>query len=249
MSKVSIITPAYNSSKFLPETIKSVQSQTFTDWELIIVDDCSLDDTYDIAQSFSKDDCRIKVLKHERNSGVASARNTALDIAVGEYIAFLDSDDLWMSDKLEKQIEFMEKNGYILTYTNYQLFDSNTGKVIKLIKSPMMMTYQSIFKNTGIGCLTVMVNRKISGNFHMPLLKHTEDNCTWQIILKPGYTAYSLNENLASYRVNNNSLTKNKSRSAKNQWEYYREYNNFSVLKSVYYFSCYAFNAVKKHFF
>ncbi len=249
MSLVSVITPAYNASSYLADTIQSVQSQTYTDWEMIIVDDCSKDDTYSIALTFALKDSRIKVIQHQENGGVAVARNTALDAAMGEYIAFMDSDDLWMSDKLEKQIQFMEKNKLILTYTNYQIFNSDTGKIVKLIKSPKRMTYQSIFRNTGIGCLTVMVNRNMSGDFHMPLLRHTEDNCTWQTILKPGYTAYLLDEVLALYRLSDNSLTKNKTQSAKNQWAYYRNYYGFSIYRSSFYFFCYAFNAIKKHFF
>lgn len=248
MSLVSVITPAYNASCFLADTIRSVQSQTFTDWEMIIVDDYSKDDTYSIALAFAQKDSRIKVIRHQENGGVAVARNTALDVAIGEYIAFLDSDDLWMPDKLEKQIRFMEENRLILTYTNYHIFNSDTGKIIRLIRSPKRMTYQSIFRNTGIGCLTVMVNKNLSGNFHMPLLRHTEDNCTWQAILKPGYTAYLLDETLSLYRSSDNSLTKNKKQSAKYQWEYYRKYYGFSIYKSSFYFCCYAFNAIKKHF-
>jgi teichuronic acid biosynthesis glycosyltransferase TuaG len=249
MSTVTVITPAYNAAQYLSDTIRSVQAQTFKDWEMIIVDDCSTDETFKIATSFSSKDSRIHVVKHTMNSGVAVARNTALDAAKTEFVAFLDSDDLWMPNKLEKQLDFMEKNGYVLTYTDYQLFNTDTGEVIKKIKSPKKMTYKSIFTNTGIGCLTVMVDKNISGEFHMPLLKHTEDNCTWQTILKPGYTAYLLDENLASYRVGNVSLTKDKSKSAKNQWDYYRKYYKFSVLKSAYYFCGYAINAVKKHYF
>lgn len=249
MSRVTVITPAYNASKFLPETIKSVQDQTFKDWEIIIVDDCSTDDTFAIATKIAEEDSRIKVIRQNENAGVAAARNTALDAVESEYVAFLDSDDKWTPEKLEKQVAFMDSNGCILSYTYYRGFNSDTGELGRVFKAPKTMTYQSIFRNTAIGCLTVMVNRKMSGPFHMPLLKHTEDNCTWQIILKPGYKAYLLPEVLALYRVGNDSLTKNKGGSTKNQWHYYRDYYKFSVLKSAFYFGCYAFNAVKKHFF
>lgn len=248
MSKVSVITPAYNASRYLSETIASVQAQTFTDWEMIIVDDCSLDKTYDLACSLAANDNRIKVIKHEKNAGVAAARNTALDIAIGDYIAFLDSDDLWMPEKLERQLSFMENNDYTLTYTMYQKFQSDTGQRGKIIKVPKMMTAKDIYKNTTIGCLTVIVNRKKVGTFHMPLIKHTEDNCTWQEILSRGYVAYGLNENLALYREGSSSLTNNKKKAARQQWSTYREYYKFSIIKSAFYFTCYTFNAIKKHF-
>jgi len=248
MSKVSVITPAYNASHYLEETVASVQGQTFSDWEMIIVDDCSTDNTYELACSLAEKDKRIIVIKHEKNSGVAAARNTALDAASGDFIAFLDSDDLWMPDKLEKQLVFMEDNGYVLTYTMYQRFQTDTGQRGKIIKAPKKMTANAIYGNTSIGCLTVIINRKKVGAFRMPLIKHTEDNCTWQEILNRGYVAYGLNENLALYREGNSSMTNNKKKAAGQQWNTYREYYKFSIFKSAFYFGCYAFNAVKKHF-
>lgn len=247
MPKVSIITPAYNAGKLLSETIASVRQQTFTDWEMIIVDDCSTDNTYKVALSFAANDDRIKVLLHEKNSGVAMARNTAIDVATGDYIAFLDSDDKWMPEKLEKQLDFMETNGYVLTFTMYQVFNSETGELGKIIKVPQKMTHKTIYSNTIIACLTVMVNRKVVGDFHMPIIPHTEDQCTWQDILSRGYEAYGLQENLALYREGNASLTNNKLNAAKKQWKTYREYHKFSLIKSFYYFACYAVNASLKH--
>ena len=250
MSRVSVITPAYNASHFLEETVKSVQAQTFADWEMIIVDDCSNDGTYSLARRLAEMDGRIIILKNEKNSGVAATRNRALDVASGEYIAFLDSDDLWLPEKLEKQVAFMDKGQYVLTYTNYQKFDSGTGKRNnKIIRAPATMTAKRIYGNTSIGCLTVMVNRNKTGAFHMPPLGHTEDNITWQKILSKGFTAYRLDEVLSLYREGNTSLTSGKKSAAKQQWRTYRNYYNFSVFKSVYYFSQYAFHAVKKHFF
>lgn len=249
MPRVSVITPAYNAADYLEETVKSVQNQTFTDWEMIIVDDCSEDDTYNLAKKLSEDDSKIRVLKNKANSGVAATRNTALDAATGEYIAFLDSDDLWLPQKLEKQVVFMDTGQYVLTYTNYQKFNSNTGeRYEKIIRAPATMTEKRIFGDTSIGCLTVMVNRNKSGTFHMPLLGHTEDNITWQGILARGHTAYRLDEVLSLYREGNSSMTSGKKKAAKQQWQTYRVYYKFSVPKSAYYFVQYAFHAVKKHF-
>lgn len=248
MSKISIITPAYNAGKYIEETIKSVQTQTFTDWEMVIVNDCSKDNTYEIAKAYADADKRIKLINHEKNAGVAAARNTALDASTGDYIAFLDSDDLWLPDKLEKQLMFMDTGQYALTYTNYQKFNSDTGEKGKVICAPAVMTAKRIYGDTSIGCLTVMVNRSMVGTFHMPKLNHTEDNITWQGILSRGYTAYRLDETLSLYRESSASLTNSKKKAAKQQWQTYREYYKFSVIKSAFYFSQYAFHAVKKHF-
>lgn len=248
MPKISVITPAYNASEFLSETIESVLKQTFKDWEMIIIDDCSNDNTFEIANNYSKQDSRIKVIKNETNSGVAATRNHGLDVATGEYIAFVDSDDLWLPEKLEKQLSFMEESKYALTYTKFQKYITETKEKSKVIKAPKKMTAKKILGNTAIGCLTVMVNRKMVGDFHMPLLKHTEDNCTWQEILSRGYVAYGMQEVLSLYRISSNSLTSKKSSAAKQQWETYRKYYKFSFIKSFYYFTKYAFNAVIRHF-
>lgn len=249
MARVSVITPAYNAEEFLEETVRSVLQQTFSDWEMIIVDDCSSDNTFVIAQQFAKQDARIRVFRNDKNSGVAATRNKALDLAVGDYIAFLDSDDLWLPQKLEKQVAFMDTNHYALTYTNYQKFNSATGeRANKVLRAPAEMTEKKIFGDTSIGCLTVMVNRKEVGVFHMPLLKHTEDNITWQEILARGYTAYRLDEVLSLYREGNDSLTSGKRNAAKQQWQTYRNYYHYSVFRSLYYFIQYAYHAVVKHY-
>ena len=245
---VSIITPAFNAEEFLSGTVESVKSQTFKDWELIIVDDCSTDNTLEIARTCAEADKRIRVVKTECNGGVSAARNLGLSIATGDYIAFLDSDDLWAPQKLEKQIQFMLENDCTLSYTDFQKFDSSTGEKGKIIKAPKQMEAADILKNTAIGCLTVMVNKRKSGHFTMPILKHTEDNCTWYHILKKtNSTALNIGEVLAYYRVGNVSLTRNKGRSAIQQWQIYREYFKFSRLRSAYYFCCYAFNALLMH--
>ena len=251
MSKVSIITPAYNAAKYLEETVKSVQSQTYTDWEMIIVDDCSTDNTLVLATKLAGEDNRIKVLQKTVNSGVALTRNTALEAAKGDYIAFLDADDLWLPDKLKKQVEFMDANNCVLSYTNYQKFDSESGVVKeKILRAPSIMSAKRILGDTSIGCLTVMVNKKISGDFHMPNLKHMEDNITWQqILFVCKQNAYRIDEVLALYREGNSSLTSSKKKAVKQQWNIYRNYYHFSVMKSFFYFTQYAFRAVKKHFF
>jgi teichuronic acid biosynthesis glycosyltransferase TuaG len=141
----------------------------------------------------------------------------------------------------------MEDNGYVLTYTSYQKYISETNENGKIISVPNKMTRNAIFSNTAIACLTVMVNKSIVGDFQMPMLTRSEDQCTWQSILAKGYSAYGLNENLALYRVSDNSLTANKGKAAKRQWNVYRKYYGFSVIKSSMYFLSYAIHAVIKH--
>ena len=249
MPLISIITPAYNAENFIGETIKSVQQQTCQNWELIIVDDCSKDYTSVLVNDYVKDDHRIRLIKAPQNGGVAKARNIGLENAKGEYIAFVDSDDLWKPDKLEKQLYFMQKKGCVLSYTDFQKFNTNDGSLGKVMKCPAKMKAEDILKNTAIGCLTVMVDKKQAGEFRMPPLGHTEDNCTWYHILKKtNSVAYNQGEVLSLYREGNASLTKNKGKSAKQQWETYRRYFGFSRIKSAYYFTWYAINAVLRHF-
>ena len=249
VNNVAIVSPAYNAAEYIGETIESVQAQTYKDWEMYIVDDCSTDDTVKIVSSYAEKDNRIKLIKQQKNGGAAAARNTALDIINSKYIAFLDCDDKWLPEKLEKQVKLMDESNCALSYTYFREFDTHTGTLLKIIKAPKYMTYNRIFRNTAIGCLTVMVNREISGKFQMPLLKHTEDNCTWQAILKPGYKALLIPEVLSLYRCGNDSLTRSKRDAARDQWNYYRKFYKFSVIKSAWYFCFYAINAVKKHYF
>lgn len=246
---ITIITPAYNAENYLCETIESVLKQSYEDWELIIVDDCSTDYTNVIAKGYADKDPRIRVIKAPKNGGVAAARNIGLENATGEYIAFVDSDDLWKPDKLEKQLTFMKEKGCVLSYTDFQKFNTEDGSLGKVMRCPKKMRPKDILKNTAIGCLTVMVDKKQAGEFRMPPLNHTEDNCTWYHILKnTNQTAYNLGEVLSLYRDGNASMTKNKGKSAKQQWDTYRCYFKFSRIKSAYYFTWYAINAVLRHF-
>lgn len=248
MPKVSVITPAYNAENYISETIESVLKQTFQDWEMIIIDDCSTDYTNVFANEYAAKDPRIKVIKAPQNGGVAKARNIGLENATGEYIAFVDSDDLWKPEKLEKQMAFMKEKSCVLSYTDFQKFNTADGSLGKEIRCPKKMRANDILKNTAIGCLTVMVDKKKAGEFRMPLLNHTEDNCTWYHILKDtNQTAYNLGEVLSLYRDGNASMTNNKGKSAKQQWETYRCYFKFSRIKSAYYFTWYAINAVLRH--
>ena len=171
---VSIITPCYNSDFFLEETILSVISQTYNNWELILVDDFSSDNTRDIIRKYSNQDIRIRYVFLQKNTGVSNARNQGILNANGRYLAFLDSDDLWMPEKLELQLSFMKKKNYIFSYTAYSLISQEGKNMSKIINAVNNLDYASYLKNTVIGCLTVMLDRKKTGNVFFPDLKISE---------------------------------------------------------------------------
>lgn len=245
---VSIITPAYNAAEYIAETIESVLAQTYPKWEMLIVNDCSKDKTAEIVQSYAAKDNRIKLINLKQNSGAAAARNTAIQNAKGRYIAFLDSDDLWKKEKLQKQLSFKQQNGYAFTFTEYQYLKLTPEEPLRIIKVPESLTYEQSLKNTIIGCLTVIVDRKQTGDFQMPLVRAGQDHLTWWLLMKRGFKAYGLQENLAEYRRVEGSISHNRFKAIKRHWKLYREYEKLSLIKSVYCFICYALHAVKKHY-
>lgn len=246
---VSIIMPAYNAEKYIADSINSVKDQTYRNWELIVINDCSSDKTVEIVEELASKDERIHLINNKKNFGVALSRNRGIREATGKYIAFLDSDDLWISDKLEKQIAFMDYQGINFSFTNYQKFDSETGKRTKVMRGPDVMSADDVLGDTSIGCLTVVINQQAVGKFYMPDMKHMEDNATWYEILKKGNKAYRIDEILALYREGNQSLTANKFDSAVQQWNVYRHYFAFGRIRSIMLFASYAVKAVKKHYF
>lgn len=243
MNLVSIITPLYNSSLFLDKTINSIISQSYYYWELIIVDDCSQDNSIEIALDFSSKDIRIKVIQMEKNSGAAAARNTAIKAANGRFIAFLDSDDLWHPHKLEKQINFMLKNNYAFSYTAYEKINEE-GKVIGYVGAPMRLNYKQLLMTNEIGCLTAIYDTEILGKVYMPTETKREDYATWLSILKKIDYAYGMPESLGQYRVYANQSSAKKSKMAKENWSLYRNIENLSFIKSIYYFSHYSIRGV-----
>ncbi|RYL89318.1 glycosyltransferase family 2 protein [Sporolactobacillus sp. THM7-4] len=243
---ISVITPAYNSAATINETIESVLSQTYSDWEMIIVDDCSTDQTRDLLLKAEARDSRIHTVFLKKNSGAAVARNTALDHAKGRYIAFLDSDDRWKPDKLEKQLRFMQEHHYAFTFTGYEYILPNGTALHKRVQAPEQVTYHDMLKNTIVGCLTVMVDRDRIGSFHMPNLRTRQDLATWLSFLKKGNIAHGLNENLAEYRVGQASISGNKWQAARKTWYVYRQVERLNLWQSVWYFIHYGVNAVLK---
>lgn len=229
---VSIITPTYNSERFIAETILSVQAQTYQDWEMIIVDDCSTDKTAEIVASFQEKDSRIKYFYNSTNKGSALSRNLALQKAKGKWIAFLDSDDLWLPEKLEKQIEFMTKNNFHFSYTNYCEIDENSKETGILITGPKVITDKLMKAYCWPGCLTVMYDAEKVGIMQTVDIKINEEYALWIKIAKK-LNCYLLNENLAKYRRHNNSLT-SQSYFKLIKWHYlmFRKSENRNVVSS-----------------
>jgi len=232
---VSIITPSYNSERFISQTINSVLAQTYKDWEMIIVDDVSPDNSNKIIEEHIKKDSRIKLIKLEKNSGPAVARNRAIEEANGRYIAFLDADDLWMPEKLKKQINFMSVNNYELTYTNYETMNENGVKLNSFIISPRRLDYKQLLKSNKVGCLSAIYDTKRIGKIFMPLIKKRQDYGLWLRVLKKIDYAYNVNEVLGTYRLMSNSVSSNKIDLLKYNYALFREHEKFSVLKSLYY--------------
>jgi len=242
---VSIVTPSYNSEKFIEECVNSVLSQSYENWELLIVDDCSKDNSKDIIARFSSKDRRIKSIFLEKNIGAAEARNVAIRKAKGKYIAFLDSDDMWLPQKLEKQIDFMKVNNYAFSFSAYERIEEG-GKVLNEIATIPVVNYDTYLKNTIIGCLTVIIDKEKVGEFKMPNIRSSHDMALWLLIMKRGFSAYGCNEVLSKYRVVSSSNTANKVKAAKDVWKVYRQVEKLSFIYSAWCFTNYVFNAFKK---
>lgn len=240
---VSIITPVYNSEKYISDTINSVLAQTYTNWEMLIADDCSSDNSAQIIKTYT--DSRIKYFKLETNSGAAIARNKALEKAKGNYIAFLDSDDAWKPEKLEKQLKFMMEKDVGFSFTGYEIIRDKKNKIVEV---PNTVNYDQFMKNTIIGTLTVMLSRKHVGDVRIVDVKKDHDSMTWAKLLRQGNIAYGLNESLAYYRKVEGSISNNKIKAAKNHWNNCRRIEKLSIPKCMYYFFFYVLNAIKKHY-
>ena len=204
---VSIITPAFNSEKYIAETILSVQAQTYQDWEMIIVDDASTDKTAEIVSAFQEKDSRIRYFYNSTNKGSAYSRNLALQNAKGKWIAFLDSDDTWHPEKLERQIEFMTKNNYNFSYTNYCEIDDNSAETGLLISGPKVINKNKMIAYCWPGCLTVMYNAEYVGLMQSPDIKINEEYALW-IKISRMTDCHLLDENLAKYRRHSKSLSR-----------------------------------------
>jgi teichuronic acid biosynthesis glycosyltransferase TuaG len=229
---VSVITPIYNSERYLQECIESVQKQSYTNFEHILVDDCSTDNSVGIVKKFSKKDSRIKLLKLKKNSGAGVARNKGVEIAEGRFIAFLDADDFWSGDKLKDQLEMMVKTGHALSYTSYYVVD-DASKPKYRRKVPLITDYQSILRNCYIFCSTAIYDTKQLGKVYMPKIRRRQDWVLWINILKVLDKSIGLQKPLVYYREGNDSLSKNKIKLLKDNFNVYRQQLGFSYFISL----------------
>lgn len=250
-NKISIITPVYKCEKLLEETIKCVIEQTYENWEMILVDDCSPDNSAEIVKKYAELDKRIKYIRLEENSGAAVARNKALEESTGRFIAYLDADDLWKKEKLEKQVKYMLDNKYAFTCTDYEKIDEDGESLNKIIKIPQKVNYNLFLRNTIIQTVGVMVDTRLTGKelLKMPNIRRRQDAATWCQLLKNGFDCYEVPECLSYYRVVSNSLSSNKFKAIKMNWYWYRKIEKLSLWKTCYCFIGYAFNAVKKRIY
>lgn len=239
---VSVVMPAHNSQGSLSESVESVLAQTCRDWELIIVDDASRDGTLELARQLASSDPRIRVLPLEQNVGVAEARNRGIGAALGQYLAFLDSDDLWLPNKLQVQIDFMRSSGAAFSFAQYRRIGRD-GSLSNPVKVPRSVDYEGLLRGNSIGCLTVVIDRFQIPEVAMPKIKH-EDYVTWLKILRQGHIAYGIPQDLARYRVTSSSVSSDKRRSASWTWNIYRRVEGLSLLKSAWCFLHYTARAI-----
>ena len=245
-STVSVVTAAYNSARFIAQAIESVLGQTHSCWEMLIVDDCSTDDTAAIAGEYARRDGRVRVISLAQNRGPAHARNEAIRLANGRFIAFLDSDDMWAVDKLAKQTQFMLERDVCLSFTSYQKIDSSGRLIGKAVEVPDEVDYGRLLHNPVIACLTAMYDSERLGKVFMPDILRRQDYGLWLKILRGGVIARSLGDCLAYYRVGQSSLSSNKLLAAAYVWKLFREVENLSWLRSVYHFAGYSVHGVRK---
>ena len=243
---VSVITPVYNGSRFIEETIESVRAQTHTDWEMLVVDDCSSDETPAIVERIAKVDPRVRLLRHTTNGGPARARNTALEAASSQVVAYVDSDDVWLPEKLERQLAFMRETGAGFSYTGFRRMDEHGGHIGLMRPMPDALTYHDYLKNTAIVTSTVVIDRDRTGDFRMPIIQ-CDDFGAWLSILKRGHVARGLQEDLLRYRVVSNSISRNKARWARGIWRTYRDLERLPLPYSAWCFANYAWRGFRKY--
>ncbi|MBQ8040132.1 MAG: glycosyltransferase family 2 protein [Lachnospiraceae bacterium] len=244
---VSIIIPVYNANKYIENTVKTVVGQSYENWELLLVDDGSTDGSGDTIKRLAAEDTteRIKVLLPSEHGTAARARNYGIKHARGRYIAFLDADDLWDADKLKKEMLYMKEKNAGFVFTGYEFADANGVGTGKIVKVPETLKYKQALKNTTIFTSTVLLDTQIVDKelIYMPEIK-SEDTATWYRILRNGYIAYGLNENLVKYRRVANSLSANKIEAVRRIWNLYRKAEKLSLIYSAYNFVFWAIRAV-----
>lgn len=244
---VSVIMPAYRAERFIEEAIGSVQAQTVTDWELIVIDDVSDDRTADVVRRMAREDARIRFVLNERNMGTARTRNLGFDLCRGEYIALLDSDDVWHPRKLERQLELARQTGADIIYCSYAMVDEWGEKLCDDFIVPEATDLDASLVSSVISCSTALISGEIGRKYRFETDFYHEDLALWLRLLQDGYTARGVTEVLAKYRVMEGSRASNKLHAAIGRWKVYRGYLRLPVVKSTFLLAQYALLGLKKY--
>jgi teichuronic acid biosynthesis glycosyltransferase TuaG len=245
---VSIIMPAYNSEKHIAEAIESVQSQTFSNWELLITDDCSTDETASVVKKISCNDSRIKYVKQSSNQGAAIARNASLNRAKGRFIGYLDADDIWFPEKLEDQITFMKKGGYAFSCASYTVIDEEGKALGRTVTMPDSLDRWGFLTHNYLQTVGIMVDLDIVDRslLYMPNIRRRQDAATWLQILSAGYSCHGISKVLCGYRRVSGSLSSNKIKAIRGMWYFYRQIAKLPLPQAYYCFARYAVLAIWK---
>lgn len=243
---VSIVTPAWKAAGFVGDAIRSVQAQDHANWEMLIVDDCSPDDTAAVVERFAAADPRVKLIRQPQNQGPAMARNAALERAAGRWIAFLDSDDWWLPGKLSTQLQFMREHKAALSYTAFRRVSADGARLGSLIRIPRRVTYRALLGNTAIATSTAIVDRSITGPFSMRRTYY-DDFALWLELLRRGHVGHGLAQDLMRYRVVGASVSRNKARSALMIWRTLRDVEKLGRTRAAWHFANYAVRGALKY--
>lgn len=244
---VSVIMPVHNAEKYLQQAVDSIKGQTYLHWELWMVNDHSSDNSASIMQQLAASDARIHAIHLDSNKGSAFARNIGIEKAAGKYVAFLDADDMWKPEKLAVQVDHMNKNNSVLSCTAYDTMQSDGQAMGRIIGVKKEVRYRQLLKNNTIGCLTVMYDAEKLGKQYMPDIRKRQDYGLWLQILRQGHHAMGINQVLATYRVGMDSLSGNKWRVLRYNWELLRKHEQLSLFASAYYFFCFLWNKTFKY--
>ncbi len=243
----SVIIPVYNCESTISLTLDSVLEQSINDYELIVIDDCSTDDTIHIINSYKDRFDNIRIIENQENIGVANSRNKGIQLATGKYIAFLDGDDLWFPRKLEKQKHLIEENNCDICCTSYSFIDENTFDIKKPYIIPRYIDYKMMLKQNYIGCSTVSIKKDILTDNLLDKSYQHEDYALWLKLIRNNAKVVGIQEPLIKYRIHKKSRSFNKKNAAKGRMTIYLKQENLGIVKSLYYFSCYAVNGIKKN--
>ncbi len=244
---VSVITPAYNSQQYIEETIASVMSQNYPNWEHIIIDDCSTDATLSVIKKMAQKDSRIQVVENRKNRGVAATRNKGIAKARGKYVALLDGDDLWNRDKLEKQVQIAEDTGASIVYTSYEMIDDKGNKRYDDYMVPKTIDLQGLLEKNVLSCSTTMLRKDVAEKYCFSNDFYHEDYALWIQLVKAGYQPVGITEPLAKYRIHQGSRASNKVKSAYHRWKIYRKLAHCSIPQSNRFLWKYATAGMKKY--